>query len=396
MDINFDFKGDPTGGHIHNYLLEKSRVLKQHQGERNFHSFYQLLLGAPDVLLSSLYLRRDPPLYTYTREGANNNFVINDKSSYKAVVDSMKVIGFSSEEVDSVYKILAAILHLRGNTGIHTHGPETVIPVNTYTPPESFEQFCINYCNEKLQQLFIELILRQEQDEYQREGIEWQHIDYFNNQIIVDLVEQQHKGILSILDEACLTVGEVTDTMFLESMNTKLCKHPHYTSRKLFATDKSMEFKRDFRIKHYAGNVTYSVEGFIDKNKDTLFQDFKRLMYNSKDPVLRDMWPEGQLSISEVTKRPLTAATLFKNSMVSLVENLACKHMLRVSRATTSPHHLGLRASKAARREGFWVLAAMATVRREQDQHPPPVNILTAAALQVRGEAGHYHSSFWL
>ncbi|XP_018428627.1 PREDICTED: unconventional myosin-Ig-like isoform X1 [Nanorana parkeri] len=416
MDINFDFKGDPTGGHINNYLLEKSRVLKQQPGERNFHSFYQLLLGAPESLLSSFGLRRDPALYVFTRESANS--VINDKSSYKMVVDSMRVIGFTEEEVDSVYKILAAILHL-GNlcftmdgdcvvlededlvgyfaelTSCHPdavrktllyrtvaagggeiiekghgakeaeyakeacakafyerlfcwivgrinsiievknydariHGKNTVIGVLDIYGFEifdnnSFEQFCINYCNEKLQQLFIELILRQEQDEYQREGIEWQHIEYFNNQIIVDLVEQPHKGIISILDEACLTVGDVTDTIFLESMNGKLGKHPHYSSRKLSPTDKSMAFNRDFRIKHYAGDVTYSVEGFLDKNKDTLFQDFKRLMYNSKDPVLKDMWPDGQLSISEVTKRPLTAAALFKNSMVSLAENLACK-----------------------------------------------------------------------
>ncbi|CAB1337970.1 unnamed protein product, partial [Coregonus sp. 'balchen'] len=69
----------------------------------------------------------------------------------------------------------------------------------------------------------------------------------------------------------------------------------------------------------------YSVVGFIDKNKDTLFQDFKRLLYNSSNPVLKMMWPEGKLSITEVTKRPLTAATLFKNSMIALVENLACK-----------------------------------------------------------------------
>ena len=58
-------------------------------------------------------------------------------------------------------------------------------------------------------------------------------IDYFNNQIIVDLVEQPHKGIISILDEACLTVGKVTDTVCLESMDTKLAQHPHYTSRKV-------------------------------------------------------------------------------------------------------------------------------------------------------------------
>ncbi|CAI5789277.1 unconventional myosin-Ig isoform X1 [Podarcis lilfordi] len=462
MDINFDFKGDPTGGHINNYLLEKSRILKQQPGERNFHTFYQLLLGASDALLESLHLSRDPAAYRFTREGANNHSSGSEKSSHRAVADAMTVIGFTSEEIDSVYKILAAILHLgnvcfvamgddvevenaelvpylaeltstepesllntllyrtvatgggeviqkghsvneanyardacakafyerlfcwivaRINTVIEVknydariHGKNTVIGVLDIYGFEifdnnSFEQFCINYCNEKLQQLFIELILQQEQEEYQREGIEWQHIEYFNNQIIVDLVEEPHKGIIAVLDEACLTGGKVTDTLFLESMNARLGKHPHYTSRKLNPADKSMDFGRDFRIKHYAGDVTYSVEGFLDKNKDTLFQDFKRLMYNSADPVLQDMWPEGQQSITEVTKRPLTAATLFKNSIVALVENLASKEpyyvrcikpndqksplLFDAERCRHQVSYLGLLENVRVRRAGF-------------------------------------------
>ncbi|XP_049614394.1 unconventional myosin-Id [Syngnathus scovelli] len=461
MDINFDFKGDPIGGHINNYLLEKSRVIFQQEGERSFHSFYQLLKGAPDALLRTLHIERDPKRYNYIKVGGQMKSCINDGADFKAVADAMKVIGFTGDEVLTVYKILATILHLGNltfgvdgdvtliesttlvavmsellstqqenvekallfrtvatgrdviekqhtaqeanygrdalakamyerlfcwivgcindiievkNYNARVHGKDTVIGVlDIYGfeifPNNSFEQFCINYCNEKLQQLFIQLVLKQEQEEYQREGIPWKHIDYFNNQIIVDLVEQQHKGIISVLDEACMNVGKVTDELFLQGLNVLLAKHAHYTSRKLSPTDKSLEFDRDFRIRHYAGDVSYSVVGFIDKNKDTLFQDFKRLLYNSSNKVLKAMWPEGKLSITEVTKRPLTAATLFKNSMISLVENLASKEPYYVrcikpndvkspliferDRCRHQVEYLGLLENVRVRRAGF-------------------------------------------
>ncbi|XP_053119977.1 unconventional myosin-Id [Hemicordylus capensis] len=461
MDINFDFKGDPIGGHINNYLLEKSRVIVQQSGERSFHSFYQLLKGGSEQLLRSLHLQKDLSLYSYIGAGTQIKCSINDGVEFKAVADAMRVIGFEPEEIQTVYKILATILHLGnlkfsvdGDTPViensklvsviadllstkadmvekallfrtvatgrdvidkqHTeqeatygrnafakaiyerlfcwivmhindviavkdynttvHGKNTVIGVLDIYGFEifdnnSFEQFCINYCNEKLQQLFIQLVLKQEQEEYQREGIPWKHIDYFNNQIIVDLVEQQHKGIIANLDDACMNVGKVTDEMFLEALNNKLGKHAHFSSRKLCATDKNLEFDRDFRIKHYAGDVIYSVTGFIDKNKDTLFQDFKRLMYNSSNPVLKKMWPEGKLSITEVTKRPLTAATLFKNSMIALVDNLASKepyyvrcikpndkklpHLFDEERCKHQVEYLGLLENVRVRRAGF-------------------------------------------
>lgn len=95
----------------------------------------------------------------------------------------------------------------------------------------SFEQFCINFCNEKLQQLFIQLTLRQEQEEYLREGIEWEPVDYFNNIIICDLIEARHKGQLnySILNvrQAVTVESIISFGLFcwrIYTKNTKIIK----------------------------------------------------------------------------------------------------------------------------------------------------------------------------
>ncbi|XP_044760641.1 unconventional myosin ID [Coccinella septempunctata] len=463
MDIHFDFKGDPIGGHINKYLLEKCRVIYQQNGERNFHCFYQLLSGCSDETLKKLNLSRNPTDYFYVKQGnATRVSTINDKSDFKDVTHSMNTLDFNKQEQDSIWRVVAAILHLgnveftksddklsvKDNRSVeyvatllqverreleralcerviaargdimrkeHTESEANygrdalakavydrlfswiVERINSAISVDdsnyqykykssligvldiygfeifdnnSFEQFCINYCNEKLQQLFIELVLKQEQEEYNREGIEWQNIDYFNNQIICDLVEAQHTGILSIMDDACkMTAERVTDELLLENMDKKLKGHQHYCSRQLKPAFKQLRHKIDFRITHYAGEVTYCINGFLDKNKDTLFQDFKRLLYSSKDPNLRSMWPEGSQHISETTKRPATAGTLFKNSMQELVKNLLSKepHYVRCikpnemkspsafdeERVKHQVSYLGLVENVRVRRAGF-------------------------------------------
>ena len=88
--------------------------------------------------------------------------------------------------------------------------------------------------------------------------------------------------------------------MLLEAMDQKLVGHKHYTSRQLRPMDKELKHKVQFRIKHYAGDVVYGINGFLDKNKDTLFQDFKRLLFKSKNVVISSMWPEGSQDITKV------------------------------------------------------------------------------------------------
>lgn len=114
-----------------------------------------------------------------------------------------------------------------------------------------FEQFVINYCNEKIQQIFIELVLKQEQDEYARENIEWTEISFFNNKTICDLIESK-QGIISILDEECVVPGNPTDATFLEKLNSGMAsKHAHFDSKS--KSQKSKIRHGVFRLKHFAG-----------------------------------------------------------------------------------------------------------------------------------------------
>jgi len=421
MDINFDFKGDPIGGHINNYLLEKSRVVQQQDGERNFHAFYLLLQGAPDQLINKLNLKKNSQNYRYLSSNGGEKrgpTSSNKGQDFQRVAQAVKRLGFATEAVDTVWQVLAAILHLGNmdfvpkenedgtdvkqgdlvntvsslleveagelrdsltgrviaasgdvlrkihsvkdaevgrnalakamydrlfswivglvNSAIDPATTQAYVPNSTVIGvldiygfeifgTNSFEQFCINYCNEKLQQLFIELVLKQQQEEYEREGIQWEHVQYFNNMAICQLIDQQHKGLISIMDEACLTVGKVTDSLLLEEMDSKLKNHKHYSSRRVDPMNKLLGHGENFLVKHYAGDVVYTVTGFIEKNRDTLFQDFKRLLWNSKNSTLRTMWPEGAEHITKTTKRPQTAGTLFKNSMLALMKILQSK-----------------------------------------------------------------------
>lgn len=189
----------------------------------------------------------------------------------------------------------------------------------------AFEQLCINFCNEKIQQLFIELTLKQEQEEYLKEGIEWESITYFNNKVICDLIEEKHVGIIALLDEECLRPGDATDLTFLDKMNERLSTHPHYifnSSRASLQIQKLIG-RNEFQLRHYAGDVKYNVAGFLDKNNDLLFRNLKEAMSLSENGIMQRLFTTQEFLSSK--KRPETAITQFKNSLNNLMEILVSK-----------------------------------------------------------------------
>ncbi|KAJ3254742.1 Unconventional myosin-Ie, partial [Chytriomyces hyalinus] len=176
-----------------------------------------------------------------------------------------------------------------------------------------FEQFCINYVNERLQQIFIELTLKSEQEEYQREGIQWTPIDYFNNKVVVDLIESKRPpGVMAVLDDICSTMHaqvEGADQKFVQKLDMACNQNKHF---------KGMQ--THFVISHYAGSVTYDCDGFTEANKDTLFNDLIYLMQSSTNDFIRDLFPE--VIDNSDKKRPTTVSHKIKNQSQELVDTL--------------------------------------------------------------------------
>ncbi|RZF44012.1 hypothetical protein LSTR_LSTR007284 [Laodelphax striatellus] len=225
-----------------------------------------------------------------------------------------------------------------------------------------FEQFCINFVNEKLQQIFIQLTLKAEQEEYIAENIRWTPIDFFNNAIVVGLMEHRSPpGIFSILDDICATKHAVTsgiDGDFHKKLNKEFTKHQHYGQ----TTD-------GFTIHHYAGSVTYNVEGFCDKNRDVLFSDLIELMQDSNNAFIRELFTDTVPNDTKTKSRPSTAGSKIRSQANMLVNRLmACTpHYIRCIKPNESKRakdfdservshqvvYLGLQENIRVRRAGF-------------------------------------------
>ncbi|NXN70243.1 MYH9 protein, partial [Himantopus himantopus] len=152
----------------------------------------------------------------------------------------------------------------------------------------SFEQLCINYTNEKLQQLFNHTMFILEQEEYQREGIEWNFIDFgLDLQPCIDLIEKPAgpPGILALLDEECW-FPKATDKSFVEKVVQEQGTHPK------FQKPKQLKDKADFCIIHYAGKVDYKADEWLMKNMDPLNDNIATLLHQSSDKFVSELWKD--------------------------------------------------------------------------------------------------------
>jgi myosin V len=201
----------------------------------------------------------------------------------------------------------------------------------------SFEQLCINYCNEALQQQFNQFVFKQEQAEYEKENINWEFIAFPDNQDVLDLIEKRHDGILSILDEQNL-FPRCTDQTLARAIYEKCSNHPR------FSVSSNQKTSGDFCIDHYAGIVEYSTATFLEKNRDELPKETTELLQSSNISFIASLGGifanSRNQSIQGDRSRTLRRmnSTLVKESVGSQFSGQLRE--LREKIAVTSPHYV--------------------------------------------------------
>uniref|UniRef100_A0A2P2MTX3 Myosin-6-like n=1 Tax=Rhizophora mucronata TaxID=61149 RepID=A0A2P2MTX3_RHIMU len=410
VEIQFDHRGRISGAAIRTYLLERSRVCQISDRERNYHCFY-MLCAAPQEDVQRYKLGNPRTFHYLNQSNCYKLDGIDDSKEYIATRRAMDIVGISSHEQDSIFQVVAAILHLgniefakgkeidssmpkddksvfhlrtaaelfmcdakaledslckrvivtRDETITKWLDPESAavsrdaLAKIVYTrlfdwlvdkinssigqDPESkfligvldiygfesfktnsFEQFCINLTNEKLQQHFNQHVFKMEQEEYTKEEIDWSYIDFVDNQDILDLIEKKPGGIIALLDEACMFPRSTHET-FAQKLYQTFKNHKRFNKPKLA--------RSDFTIRHYAGDVTYQTELFLDKNKDYVVAEHQSLLSASKCSFVSGLF----LPLVEESSKQSKFSSIgsrFKQQLQALLETLSA----------TEPHYI--------------------------------------------------------
>jgi myosin heavy subunit len=431
ITVKFDSNGAISGGSIINYLLEKSRVVFQSEGERNYHIFYQLISGCKaDKELSAKMTLADAVDYHYLdQSGVVEVEGINDEKEWNMVRRCFTTLGFSEEDVvEPILRSVAAVLHLGnvqfdvvkkpmeedssaiGNEDIMNlaasllaidpatlktnlisknignrstlmvaysvekaqeardalvkaiygnlfqviidqinkslqasataSGVANIIGVLDIFGFESFEknsfeQLCINFCNEKLQFHFNEHIFRLEQEVYEAEGVNVPRTDFKDNQPTLDLLELKGTGLFPMLDEE-IQVPRASDDTYLRKIQDKHAKHANFV-RTPASKLKIPNERSCFGVIHYAGPVYYDVTNFLEKNKDQIVEDVKSMIKKSTTPFVARLMADGEEGgaaeepkskvrsrggAGGAKKKSKTLGGQFKASLTSLMDTL--------------------------------------------------------------------------
>lgn len=179
----------------------------------------------------------------------------------------------------------------------------------------SFEQFCINYANENLQQFFVRHIFKLEQEEYNIEAINWQHIEFVDNQDALDLIAIKQLNIMALIDEES-KFPKGTDQTLLAKL------HKTHGGNRNYLKPKS-DINTSFGLNHFAGVVFYDTRGFLEKNRDTFSADLLQLITISSNKFLQQIFADDIGMGSETRKRTPTLSTQFKKSLDSLMKTLS-------------------------------------------------------------------------
>ncbi|XP_033487862.2 myosin VIIAa isoform X1 [Epinephelus lanceolatus] len=179
----------------------------------------------------------------------------------------------------------------------------------------SFEQLCINFANENLQQFFVRHVFKLEQEEYNLEHINWQHIEFTDNQDALDMIAIKPMNIISLIDEES-KFPKGTDTTMLNKLNFQHKLNTNYIPPK-------NNHETQFGIQHFAGVVYYETRGFLEKNRDTLYGDIIQLVHSSKNKFIKQIFQADVAMGAETRKRSPTLSSQFKRSLELLMRTLS-------------------------------------------------------------------------
>jgi myosin heavy subunit len=399
VSVQFDQVGKLQGANITNYLLEKSRLVQHGEGERNYHVFYQLLVGLdslPGIKEATGLANPTDESCQYVilnelnEDGSSSKskpaMIDADKPNFDEMTESMVALHIDDSMQTDIYTLLAAMLHV-GNAGytqetaadgsqttsveggvaadsafgraakllgvgteplqkslcsrhVTSTGLDVFVPytveeakdntdalvkkvyanlfdwlvsrINTTLAANmggggdaegglfirvldifgfeifkknSFEQLCINYCNEQLHFFFNNHIFKMEQAEYERQGIPVPTIDYEDNAACLALIDDKG-GIFSMVDEEN-RIPKGSDLGLLSKVLNKFgpggSKHKHMTKTSV----KRKDARECFSVVHFAGTVDYNIEGFLEKNRDFLHEDIEKVLQVSENKLLK-------------------------------------------------------------------------------------------------------------